>query len=121
MGNGLADAAWCAYAGQMANAHELSGILQAFYAFGATISPLIVTALATEGGPGWFAFYYVMAAAAALELVTSAYTFCKHLSSKRFIRPWHLGSSSPQGPKLEPYTWLKIPVRPARRAVPGSR
>ena len=87
MGNGLADAAWCAYVGQMANAHELSGILQAFYAFGATISPLIVTALATEGRPGWFAFYYVMTAAAALELVTSAYTFCKHLPLRRSVPP----------------------------------
>lgn len=120
MGNGLADAAWCAYAGLMANAHELSGILQAFYAFGATISPLIVTALSTEGRPGWFSFYYVMAAAAAVELVTSAYAFCKHLPSRRFT-PWHLGLSIPQGLKPGPYTWPRIPARPARRAVPVSR
>ncbi|OHE99912.1 hypothetical protein CORC01_04813 [Colletotrichum orchidophilum] len=75
MGNGLADAAWCSFIGQMANSHEMSGILQACYALGATIAPLIATALSGEGQPGWFAFYYVMTAASAVELVTLIATF----------------------------------------------
>ncbi|KAK1500490.1 hypothetical protein CTAM01_06425 [Colletotrichum tamarilloi] len=75
MGNGLADAAWCSFIGQMANSHEMSGILQACYALGATIAPLIATALSAEGQPGWFAFYYVMAAASVVEFVTLTATF----------------------------------------------
>ncbi|KAL0768446.1 hypothetical protein CaCOL14_009421 [Colletotrichum acutatum] len=75
MGNGLADAAWCSFIGQMANSHEMSGILQACYALGATIAPLIATALSAEGQPGWFAFYYVMTAASVVELVTLTATF----------------------------------------------
>lgn len=75
MGNGLADAAWCSFIGQMANSHEMSGILQAYYAFGATIAPLIATGLAGDGQPGWFAFFYVMAAASAVEFATSVATF----------------------------------------------
>ncbi|KXH61841.1 hypothetical protein CNYM01_09036 [Colletotrichum nymphaeae SA-01] len=75
MGNGLADAAWCSFIGQMANSHEMSGILQACYALGATIAPLIATALSAEGQPGWFAFYYVMTAASVVEFVTLTATF----------------------------------------------
>ena len=75
MGNGLADAAWCSFIGQMANSHEMSGILQACYAFGATIAPLIATGLSRDGQPGWFAFFYVMTAASAVESVTSVATF----------------------------------------------
>ncbi|TDZ33062.1 Bypass of stop codon protein 6 [Colletotrichum spinosum] len=75
IGNGLADAAWCSFIGQMANAHEMSGILQACYAFGATIAPLIATSLSGDGQPGWFAFFYVMTAASGVELVTLVATF----------------------------------------------
>lgn len=53
----------------------MSGILQACYALGATIAPLIATALSGEGQPGWFAFYYVMTAASVVELVTLSTTF----------------------------------------------
>ncbi|RYP15743.1 hypothetical protein DL765_005518 [Monosporascus sp. GIB2] len=75
MGNGLADAAWCAFIGQMANAHEMSGILQACYALGATIAPLIATALAADGGPGWWAFYWVITSASAVEFFAATSTF----------------------------------------------
>ncbi|RDL41656.1 uncharacterized protein BP5553_01635 [Venustampulla echinocandica] len=55
-GNGLIDAAWCAWIGNMANAHELSGMI-------------------TSGNLGWYSFYYVMLAGSAVELLTSASTF----------------------------------------------
>ncbi|RBA20803.1 hypothetical protein FPRO05_08250 [Fusarium proliferatum] len=48
IGNGLADAAWCSFIGQMMNSHEMSGILQACYALGATIAPLVATGLSGE-------------------------------------------------------------------------
>lgn len=59
-GNGLIDAAWCAWIGNMANSNEVSGVLQACYALGATIAPLIATALISKAGLGWYAFYYIM-------------------------------------------------------------
>lgn len=59
-GNGLIDAAWCAWIGNMANANEVQGVLQACYALGATVSPLIATGLISGGGLGWYSFYYIM-------------------------------------------------------------
>lgn len=59
-GNGLIDAAWCAWIGNMANSNEVSGFLQACYALGATVAPLIATAMISKGGLGWYAFYYIM-------------------------------------------------------------
>lgn len=59
-GNGLVDAAWSAWIGNMANSHEVSGILQACYALGATIAPLIATSISSQGHGGWWTFYYIM-------------------------------------------------------------
>lgn len=59
-GNGLIDAAWCAWIGNMANANEVSGFLQACYALGATVAPLISTTMFTKGGLQWYYFYYLL-------------------------------------------------------------
>lgn len=59
-GNGLEDAAWCAWTGNMVNANRIQGILQAFYSGGATVSPLIATAMTNKAGLPWYAFYYMM-------------------------------------------------------------
>ncbi|KAG5794592.1 hypothetical protein H9Q69_006354 [Fusarium xylarioides] len=75
IGNGLADAAWCSFIGQMMNSHEMSGILQACYALGATIAPLVATGLSGKGMPGWYAFFYVMTAASVVELIALTITF----------------------------------------------
>ncbi|KAF2804813.1 MFS general substrate transporter [Mytilinidion resinicola] len=75
-GNGLEDAAWNAWVGNMANPNEILGFLHAFYGLGATLSPLIATTMITKGkGLPWFYFYYVMIAAAAIELLTSVSAF----------------------------------------------
>ncbi|KAH8821863.1 major facilitator superfamily domain-containing protein [Xylogone sp. PMI_703] len=74
-GNGLIDAAWCAWIGNMANSNEVSGILQASYSLGATVSPLIATAMISKGGLKWYAFYYLMVGTSSIELFTSAYSF----------------------------------------------
>ncbi|KUJ19598.1 MFS transporter-like protein [Mollisia scopiformis] len=74
-GNGLIDAAWCAWIGNMANANEVQGVLQACYALGATVAPLIATGLISSGGLGWYSFYYIMIATSTLELLTSSTTF----------------------------------------------
>lgn len=60
-GNGLADAAWNAWIGNMANPNEILGFLHAFYGLGATLSPLIATSMITKGSRlPWYEFYYVM-------------------------------------------------------------
>lgn len=60
-GNGLADAAWNAWIGNMANPNEVLGFLHAFYGLGAVLSPLIATTMITKGQKlPWYYFYYVM-------------------------------------------------------------
>lgn len=63
VGNGLTDAAFNAWIGNMANAHEITGMLHTAYALGATVSPLVATAIVTQGGRPWSAFFYVMVCA----------------------------------------------------------
>ncbi|KAF1956078.1 MFS general substrate transporter [Byssothecium circinans] len=75
-GNGLADAAWNAWLGNMANPNEVLGFLHAFYGLGAILSPLIATTMITKGEKlPWYYFYYVMIGMAAIELATSASAF----------------------------------------------
>jgi len=77
-GNGLADAAWNAWIGNMANATEVLGFLHAFYGLGAVLSPLIATTMITKGKKlPWYYFYYVMIGMAVLELITSTWAFWK--------------------------------------------
>jgi MFS family permease len=60
-GNGLADAAWNAWIGNMANPNEVLGFLHAFYGLGAVLAPLIATTMITKGQKlPWYYFYYVM-------------------------------------------------------------
>ncbi|KAF2745526.1 MFS general substrate transporter [Sporormia fimetaria CBS 119925] len=75
-GNGLADAAWNAWMGNMANPNEVLGFLHAFYGLGAVLSPLIATTMITKGDRlPWYTFYYVMIGMAALESITSITAF----------------------------------------------
>ena len=72
-GNGLADAAWNAWIGNMANPNEVLGFLHAFYGLGAVLSPLIATTMITKGNRlPWYYFYYVM--------VSSCFTFPTSMS-----------------------------------------
>ncbi|WEW60938.1 hypothetical protein PRK78_006426 [Emydomyces testavorans] len=73
--NGLADAAWNAWVGGMANSNELLGILHASYGLGATLSPTIATSLITKAHWKWFEFYYLVAGAAFLEMAFLATAF----------------------------------------------
>lgn len=59
-GNGILDAAWNAWIGNLANPNEILGFLHGFYGVGATVSPLIATTMITKRGLQWYAFYYVM-------------------------------------------------------------
>jgi fucose permease len=70
-GNGLADAAWNAYLGGMANANELLGVLHGLYGVGAVLSPLIATSMVTKAGTPWYAFYYLMVREKQVGICTS--------------------------------------------------
>jgi fucose permease len=59
-GNGLEDGGWNAWIGNMENANELLGFLHGCYGLGATISPLVATAMVTKGNLPWYTFYYLM-------------------------------------------------------------
>ncbi|KAH7385224.1 major facilitator superfamily domain-containing protein [Phaeosphaeria sp. MPI-PUGE-AT-0046c] len=90
-GNGIEDAGWNIWAGNMANANEVLGFLPVFNGLGAVLSPLAATSLITKSGWMWYEFYYIMASqmfpsptsmakhlqlgAAAIELVTSLWGF----------------------------------------------
>ncbi|KAB8289812.1 hypothetical protein EYC80_010445 [Monilinia laxa] len=75
MGNGLVDAAWCAWTGHMASANQVQGFLQACYSLGGTIAPLIAAAMLAKARLDWYCFYYIMTAVAATELITSTWAF----------------------------------------------
>lgn len=74
-GNGLEDAAWNAWMGNMANANEILGFLHGFYGLGATIAPLIATSMITKAHLSWYHWYYIMIGAAAIEVATSLWAF----------------------------------------------
>jgi fucose permease len=59
-GNGLLDAGWNAWIGNMTNANEVLGLLHGCYGLGATVAPLIATSMITKGGLPWYAYYYLM-------------------------------------------------------------
>lgn len=59
-GNGIEDAGWNAWVGNMSAANEVLGFLHGFYGLGATLSPLIATAMTASAGLPWYTFYYVM-------------------------------------------------------------
>ncbi|KAE8352292.1 major facilitator superfamily domain-containing protein [Aspergillus coremiiformis] len=68
-GNGLADSAWNAWIGNMANANQLLGLLHGIYGVGAVLSPFIATSLITKAHLPWYYFYYIMISCAAIELI----------------------------------------------------
>ncbi|GJN78851.1 hypothetical protein PLIIFM63780_002361 [Purpureocillium lilacinum] len=74
-GNGVADAAWNAWVGNLANSSELLGFLHALYGVGGVVSPLIATTLITKANLPWYSFYYIMIGLAGIELVVLASAF----------------------------------------------
>lgn len=70
-GNGLEDAGWNAWMGNMANANEVLGFLHGFYSIGATVAPLVATSMITKAHMQWYDFYYVMVNPPILQANTS--------------------------------------------------
>ena len=80
--NGVLDAAWNAWLGNLANNNQLLGFLHGFYGLGATISPLIATTMITRAGLMWYTFYYIMVGGALLEIATQVAAFWKESGAK---------------------------------------
>ncbi|RAL16309.1 putative MFS transporter [Aspergillus homomorphus CBS 101889] len=74
-GNGLGDASWNAWIGNLTNSNQLLGLLHGFYGVGGVISPLIATSLITKAHLEWYYYYYILIPCAATELVFCLITF----------------------------------------------
>ncbi|CCT69375.1 related to tetracycline resistance proteins [Fusarium fujikuroi IMI 58289] len=74
-GNGISDAAWNAWIGNLDKANETLGFLHAFYGVGGVISPLIATNMIAKADLPWYTFYYVMIGLATIEFVTCTWAF----------------------------------------------
>lgn len=111
-GNGLEDSAWNVFVGDLQHANQLLGIMHGAYGAGATIAPLIATAMVTRAKLAleWYAYYYIMIALSALEacLTTTAF-WCADAVSYR--RKHALGQAveartTTRTVLREPITWL---------------
>ncbi|QGA18904.1 hypothetical protein EYB26_006589 [Talaromyces marneffei] len=80
--SGIQNAAWNVWVENMANPHEVLGVLPGFYGVGATCSPLIATTVITKAGWEWFSFYYLMVGAAAMALFYTVGAFWSETGSK---------------------------------------
>ncbi|KAL6704804.1 hypothetical protein ACN47E_007608 [Coniothyrium glycines] len=74
LGTGLLDGSWCAWAGSMAKANTISGLLHGSYSVGGAIGPFFVTILATRHQP-WWTWYYVLAGTSFLSLLALVTAF----------------------------------------------
>ncbi|KAK7212692.1 hypothetical protein V2G26_019870 [Clonostachys chloroleuca] len=111
-GNGVADAAWNAWIGNLNKANELLGFLHAFYGVGGTIGPLIATTMITKGGLSWYSFYYVMIGMSVIELVTCTAAFW-HCGAEEYNRAIQASNENTTGMRAalfsKPYarvTWI---------------
>lgn len=59
-GNGLTDAAFCAWVGAMDKANTIQGFMHAMYSVGALFAPLVATNMIVSAGLPWYTYYYVM-------------------------------------------------------------
>ena len=82
VGNGLLDAAWNAWVGTLDKTNQLLGLLHGCYGLGATISPLIATAMITKGHLSWWKFEYIMIGVVALEICGGAWAFWRETGLK---------------------------------------
>lgn len=74
-GNGIEDSAYNAWIGNMHNANELLGLLHGSYGLGATISPLIASAMVTKANLEWYNFFYIMIGIVVVEFVVGMSAF----------------------------------------------
>ncbi|KAK6207603.1 hypothetical protein QIS74_12684 [Colletotrichum tabaci] len=78
LGNGLSDAAWNAWIGNLDQSNELLGFLHAAYGVGGVASPLIATAMITRAALPWYTFYYFVIGISVVEMLALTGAFWNH-------------------------------------------
>ncbi|KAL2264429.1 hypothetical protein VTK26DRAFT_3316 [Humicola hyalothermophila] len=106
-GNGIEDSGWNAWIGNMQRANELLGFLHGSYGAGATIAPLIATAMVTKAGLSWWTFYYVMIGADALALVVQVASFWRATGREHRAR---IASSGNSGTRATTRNAMRSPI-----------
>jgi fucose permease len=112
-GNGLADAGWNAWIGNMANANEVLGFLHGFYGLGATIAPLIATSMITKGNLPWYYYYYLMVSRSRNKAVHSTYSLLQRLAWQVWKSQYQVGHSGTQPAQSTAPTTLAPATQPA--------
>ncbi|GJD04128.1 hypothetical protein ColKHC_12953 [Colletotrichum higginsianum] len=74
-GNGLTDAAYCAWAGAMNKSNQILGLMHSCYSLGALCAPLISTSMVVHSGLPWYTFYYILVGLSILEWLGLALSF----------------------------------------------
>lgn len=68
-GNGLTDAAFCAWVGVMEKSNQIQGFMHSSYSVGALCAPLIATSMVVNSGLPWYNYFYIMVGLAVVEWV----------------------------------------------------
>ncbi|KAJ4028899.1 hypothetical protein NW761_014227 [Fusarium oxysporum] len=74
-GNGLADAAYCAWVGAMDKSNQIQGFMHSCYSLGALCAPLISASMVVHSGLPWYSFFYVIIGISAVEWAGLMITF----------------------------------------------
>ena len=126
-GNGLEDGGWNAWIGNMENPNQLLGFLHGSYGLGATISPLLATALVTKANQPWYTFYYIMVSLPVSQdhifgWIPPAGETCRISESKIFtlaVTHTYASPGRPRSPRIHRLHPL-LPQR-NRRIIPPSQ
>ncbi|KAK9321845.1 major facilitator superfamily domain-containing protein [Lipomyces orientalis] len=81
LGIGTLDAAWNAFVADFQNVNEIMGLMQGMYGVGATISPLISTAMVTSGLL-WSYYYFILLGLGICITCLNAYAFWGETAAK---------------------------------------
>ncbi|RSM14125.1 hypothetical protein CDV31_005587 [Fusarium ambrosium] len=108
-GNGVQDSAYNAWIGNMHHANELLGFLHGSYGVGATISPLIASAMITEAHLEWYTFFYIMIGLTSVEFIIGTTAFWG-ATGDEYKRRMHSQQGKSRVTTLmavkEPVTWI---------------
>ncbi|GAM89579.1 hypothetical protein ANO11243_076180 [Dothideomycetidae sp. 11243] len=74
-GYGLVDGAWNARTATLKEAGVVQGLLSASYSLGATVSPIVVTSIASNAELDWYTFYRLMAGCSTVALIVLCTAF----------------------------------------------
>ncbi|KAF2212853.1 hypothetical protein CERZMDRAFT_111866 [Cercospora zeae-maydis SCOH1-5] len=77
LGNGLLDASWNAWCGDLEHPNELLGVVHALYGLGAAIAPLIASAMSDNYGLPWYRYYLIPLGFCTIELLAGVASFWK--------------------------------------------